>query len=723
MVDTVVAVDIETIKDGTVLPPDWDLARWPPPLGWRVIAVGMLAATRSGRGYGIEKLACGTGDERLLLEKFWNFVDRREPLIVTWNGRGFDMPVLLHRAMLHKVQAKAWFGGNRTASYGYRYSADNHCDLLDQLTDYGAVQKTSLDLTASALGFAGKSEIDGSQVETLFHEGRVTEIADYCETDVLNLYGVFLRWAHLTGRIDQVSLGHSLEAMAAFLAREGRERLHLARFLEASPALKPMAAIPPASGAEQKETNVMPKNAPYDAEVVRKQDVDHHFHPFTDFSTFKETGSLILVEAKGAYVADSTGARYLDGIGGLWCVNIGYGREEMAQALAEQARQMVYYSSFGHHTSVPAAQLAAKIAALAPGSLTHVFYGTGGSMANDTAARMIHFYFNRLGKPAKKKFITRHDGYHGSSYLTMSLTGVAFDHTGFDLVGGDLIHRVSSPNCYRRPEGMSEPEFLDHLAGEFTAKIEELGPENVAAFFAEPIMGAGGVIVPPDGYHARFAEICRNNEILYVADEVVTGFGRLGHFFASEAVFAMAPDIITSAKGLTSAYAPLSATILSEAIYEVLSVPQAKGAMFTHGYTYSGHPVSCAAGLKNIEIMEREDICGHVRRVGPYFEERLRSLADLPLVGDVRGSHFMLCVENVANKATKELLPDEVGVGKRIADACQARGVLVRPLAHLNILSPPLILTTGEIDRLVAVLRDSISEVADRLSAEGHRLS
>jgi adenosylmethionine-8-amino-7-oxononanoate aminotransferase len=467
----------------------------------------------------------------------------------------------------------------------------------------------------------------------------------------------------------------------------------------------------------------MLRNVPFDAEVVKKQDIDHHFHPFTDFSTFRETGSLILAEAKGAYVVDSAGTRYLDGIGGLWCVNIGYGREEMAQALAQQARQMVYYSSFGHHTSVPAAQLAAKIAALAPGSLSHVFYGTGGSMANDTAVRMIHFYFNRLGKPAKKKIITRHDGYHGSTYLTMSLTGVAFDHTGFDLVQGDLIHRVSAPNCYRRPEGMSEADFLEFLADEFAAKIDELGADNVAAFFAEPIMGAGGVIVPPKGYHARLAGICRDNGILYVADEVVTAFGRLGHFFASEAVFGMVPDIITSAKGLTSAYAPLSATILSDQLYEVLSVPQAEGAMFTHGFTYSGHPVCCAAGLKNIEIMEREDICGHVRQVGPYFEQRLRTLEQLPLVGDVRGCKFMLCIENVANKKTKELLPANIAVGRRIADACQKRGVLVRPLAHLNILSPPLILSKSEIDRLVDVIREAIIEVTDSLSAEGYRLS
>lgn len=461
----------------------------------------------------------------------------------------------------------------------------------------------------------------------------------------------------------------------------------------------------------------------YDVNTIRQQDLQHHFHPFTDFSTFKDSGSMIFTGAEGAYVIDSEGQRYLDGIGGLWCVNIGYGRDEMAEAMAAQARQMVYYSSFGHHTSVPAAQLAAKIAELAPGTLNHVFYGSGGSVANDTAVRMIHFYFNRLGKPAKKKIITRHDGYHGSTFLTMSMTGVAFDHIGFDLVGDGLIYRVSSPNTYRRPAGMTEAEFLEQLVAEFRAKIEELGADNVAAFFAEPIQGAGGVVVPPKHYHRRMAEVCRQYGVLYVADEVVTAFGRLGHFFASEAVFDMVPDMITSAKGLSSAYAPLSATIISDEIYDVLSVPQAKGAMFTHGFTYSGHPVCCAAGLKNIEIMEREDLCGHVRELGPYFEKRLGELRELPLVGDVRGSHFMLCVENVANKETKELLAPEIGIGKRIATECQARGVLVRPIGHLNVLSPPLTLDRSQVDQLVDVLGASIKAVADELTREGVRLN
>ena len=427
----------------------------------------------------------------------------------------------------------------------------------------------------------------------------------------------------------------------------------------------------------------------------------------------------MLADAEGAYVSDVEGNRYLDGIAGLWCVNVGYGRKEIAQAMAEQAEKMVYYSSFGHHTSIPAAELAHKLATLAPGSLNHVQFGTGGSMANDTAVRMIHYYFNRLGKKTKKKIITRHDGYHGSTYLAMSLTGVAFDHQGFDIIDDGLIERISSPNTYRRPDGMSLDEFCDELVKEFEDKINSLGADNVAAFFAEPIMGAGGVIVPPPGYHVRMLEVCRRYGVLYVADEVVTAFGRLGHFFASESVFGMVPDIITCAKGLSSAYAPLSATILSDEFYDVISEPTTDGSMLTHGFTYSGHPVCCAAGLKNIEIMEREDLCGHIREVGPYLEQQLATLSDLDIVGDVRGSHFMMCVENVANKETKELLAPEIEVGNRIADAAQKRGVLVRPIAHLNVLSPPLILDRDQIDTLVSVLRESIVEVMGDLAREG----
>ena len=456
----------------------------------------------------------------------------------------------------------------------------------------------------------------------------------------------------------------------------------------------------------------------YDTGTLWKQDRDHYIHPWTDFSTFKQEGSLVMAESEGAYVYDSDGNRYLDGIGGLWCVNIGYGNEEMAQAIAEQVRRIPYYSTFAHLTTPPAAELAAKLAELTPGSLNHVFYGTGGSMSNDTAIRIIHFYFNRLGRKKKKKIISRIDGYHGSTYLAMSMTGVKFDHQGFDLAP-DLVHHIPSPNTYRRPDGMSEDEFCREKAADLENKILELGAENVACFIAEPIMGAGGGIVPPKGYHRLTREICDKYEVLYISDEVVTGFGRLGHFFASEAVFNFEPDVITCAKGISSGYLPLSATLLSQDIYEVISVPQAEGALFTHGFTYSGHPVACAAGLKNVQIMERDDICGHVREMGPYFEEQLQTLREYPIVGDVRGSHFMMCIENVEDRETKVLLPDEAEIGNRIARHCQNRGVIVRPLAHLNVLSPPLILNREQIDTMVEVLHESIRETMNELTREG----
>jgi len=387
--------------------------------------------------------------------------------------------------------------------------------------------------------------------------------------------------------------------------------------------------------------------------------------------------------------------------------------------MAEQATKMTYYSSFGHHTTVPVAELSAKLASLAPGPLNHVLYGSGGSMANDTTVRLVHFYFNQLGMPDKKMIITRENGYHGSTYLAMSMTGIDYDHIGFDVIGEPLIQRVSGPDLYRRPEGTTPEEYTDLLLAEFRAKVESLGPQNVAAFFAEPIMGAGGVLVPPPGYLKGMRDLCTEFQVLFVADEVVTAFGRLGHFFASEDVFGIVPDIINSAKGLTSAYAPLSATLISDGIYDVISVPQAEGSVFAHGFTYSGHPVCCAAALANIEIIEREDICGHVRRVGPYFSERLASLSDLGIVGDVRGSHFMQCVENVADKETKELFDPSVHVGDRVAGACEKRGLIVRPIAHLNVLSPPLVLTVEQIDWMVDVLRGGIIEVQADLVAEG----
>ena len=448
----------------------------------------------------------------------------------------------------------------------------------------------------------------------------------------------------------------------------------------------------------------------YNTEVLWRQDMDHYIHPWTDFSTFKEEGSLVMAESEGAYVVDSEGNRYIDGIGGLWCVNIGYANEEMAQAIAEQVRRITYYSSFGHLTTPPAAELAAKLAQLTPGKLNHVFYGTGGSMSNDTAFRIIHYYFNRLGKKNKKKIISRTDGYHGSTYVAASLTGIAATKYELDTIGDEWISHVSSADMYRRPIGaetLSEPDYAAFLCKELENHILELGPENVAAFIAEPVMGAGGVLVAPQGYQRGVAEVCRKYDVLLVADEVVTGFGRLGEWVACEAVFGFVPDVLILAKGINSGYIPLGAAIFSSEIYRVISQPQVEGGVFSMGFTYSGHALACAAALKNIEIIESEDVLGNVRNLAPYFQSEARKLLDLAMVGDVRGEGFMLGIDLVEDKSTKA----PFDVAHRIYQRCLHYGVIVRPIGHVVVISPPLIIKKAEIDELFNALELSIKDV------------
>lgn len=456
-------------------------------------------------------------------------------------------------------------------------------------------------------------------------------------------------------------------------------------------------------------------------QAIWQADRDHFTHPWTHFDSFKKEGSLVIDRATGPYVFDTHGKRYLDGIGGIWCVNIGYGRDEMVEAIAEQARRLPFFNAFVDTTNAPAALLAKKLAEIAPKGLTHTIFTCTGSDSNDSAVRLSHFYWARKGQKSKRHIIARHDSYHGSTYLGMALTGRAADKSPYFNFDLPFVHHISSPYTYRRPDGMTPEQFTDHLVREFEEKILELGAENIAAYIAEPILGAGGVIVPPPGYNKRMYEMTRKYDILYISDEVVAAFGRVGEWFATEKHFGFAPDIITTAKGISSGYVPLGATIYSDAIHEVISAP-GDDVWFTHGFTYSGHPVSCIAGLKNIEIMEREGILDHVRKMGPYFQKRLEGLLDLPLVGDVRGSHFMLCVENVAKKETKELVGDEANVGKRISNHCEAMGLIVRPLGHLNIISPPLTLSKDEIDFLVDTLAKGIKMTTDDLVREGHKV-
>ncbi|MEX0696137.1 MAG: aminotransferase [Dongiaceae bacterium] len=462
----------------------------------------------------------------------------------------------------------------------------------------------------------------------------------------------------------------------------------------------------------------MARNLRYDTAALRAKDRAHIIHPWIDLGTATTREPLVVAEAEGVHIYDSDGRRMLDGVAGMWCVNVGHGNEEMVQAIADQARRLAYFSPFGAISTPPSIDLGARLTEHTPGDLKHVFFTTGGSTAVDSALRFVQFYFNFIGQPTKKHIITRDYAYHGSTYLSASVSGKPGDRGNLDFVT-DTVHHLPAPNPYRRPDGMSVEAFCDAKVADLETKILELGPANVACFIAEPILASGGVIVPPDGYHRRTLDICRKHDVLYISDEVVTGFGRLGAIFASEPVFDIVPDIIICAKGLTSGYIPLGAFIVSDRLYDRLTGPEAKGQFFANGFTYSAHPVACAAGLKSLEIIERDDLCGHVRALGPYFQERLRGLLDLPIVGDVRGSHLMACVECVADKKTKAPMPREWDVGQRIIEQTMPRGLLVRPMGHLIVMSPPLIITKAQVDEMVDILRAGIAATAEELSRDG----
>ena len=442
---------------------------------------------------------------------------------------------------------------------------------------------------------------------------------------------------------------------------------------------------------------------------------EHLIQSFADLNSLKEKANrTVISRAEGTRVWDNDGNELIDGIGGLWCVNIGHRRQEVIKAITSQLNTLDYYSTFYNFTHPTAAQLAEKLTSLAPSNLTRVHFGNSGSVANDSAVRILHHYYNRLGKPNKKKILSRESAYHGSTYLAMAMTTPAYSE-GFDCAR-DLVTHLRAPHAFREAHGATDAEFLHILMAEMKDRVEEVGSENIAAFIAEPIQGAGGIIVAPDGYHKRALELCRDYDIKYISDEVVTAFGRLGHMFASEDVFGIQPDMITTAKGLTSGYQPLSATLFTDEIYDVIS---ADGAVFLHGMTYSGHPAAAAAALANIDVLETDEIPQRVRTTGKRFENNLRALEDLDLVGDVRGSHFMMGIEFVKDKETGASYPDQASVGLRAARHCQSRGLIARALGNILILSPTLILSEDEIDQIAVILRESIQATKVGLDKDG----
>lgn len=440
-----------------------------------------------------------------------------------------------------------------------------------------------------------------------------------------------------------------------------------------------------------------------DTETLREWDRTHQIHPWAALDDWRGYDNMLVDSADGIYMWDGEGKRYIDGPGGMWCTQIGYGRRDMAEAIAEQVIRLPYTSPFTN-TTEPSAVLARRLAEMAPGDLNNVFFTTGGSTAVDTALRTMQYMNNRRGRPEKKIIIAREKGYHGSTYLAHSVTGKERDKSHFDFETR-LVHFLPDVNPYRRPDGMSVDSWCDAKVADLERAITGIGANRIGAFIAEPILASGGVIVPPPGYHKRTFDLCRENDILYISDEVVTGFGRLGHWFASEDVFDIQPDMITCAKGLTSGYLPLGACIISDRVMESMTHLGAPSS-YTNGYTYSGHPVSCAAALKNIEIMEDERILEHVRRITPHFQKRLRDLTRFDFVGDARGMGLLGCIECRAAD-----LEAERALGEKVDAACEERGLIVRPLINMAVVSPPLIITLGQIDEMFDIFEDALAQV------------
>jgi len=442
----------------------------------------------------------------------------------------------------------------------------------------------------------------------------------------------------------------------------------------------------------------------------RELDIRHHLSPFTDYRSLKlgEGGSRIITRADGVYLYDSEGAEILDGMAGLWCVNVGYGRKELAEAAYKQMLKLPYYNTFFKTATPPAIELAEKLAQITPPGLDYVFYGSSGSESNDTVVRMARFYWKLAGQPEKQHFISRTYAYHGSTMASASLGGMKPMQQGFGLpLPG--FHHVIPPYWFDFGGDLTPEEFGMKAARAIEDKILEIGPEKVAAFIGEPIQGAGGVIVPPEGYWQEVQRICRKYDVLLVVDEVICGFGRTGALFGSDR-FAIEPDLMTMAKGITSGYLPLSAVMVRDRIAKTLLEV---GGEFFHGYTYSGHPTACAVALANIEIIERE---GLVQRVGedtgPYLQARLRELGDHPIVGEVRGVGLIAAVEMVADKAARSRFPGDGRAGQICRDHCFRNNIVLRAVRDAMVVSPPLIITREQIDLLVDRLRHCLDLTA-----------
>ncbi len=450
---------------------------------------------------------------------------------------------------------------------------------------------------------------------------------------------------------------------------------------------------------------------------AQTRDVETLIHPYTNLDAHRTEGPMILETGQGVYVRDSEGKQYIEGMAGLWCTSLGYGNEELIEAAREQLSKLSFTHIFGGKSHDTAIALAEKLKEISPAPASKIFFSCSGSEANDTQIKLTWYYNNARGLPKKKKIISRQRGYHGVTIATASLTGLPANHADFDLPIDRILH-TGCPHHYRlAEEGESEDEFATRLASELDELIQQEGPDTVAAFIAEPVMGAGGVVVPPESYFRKIQDVLNKYDILFIADEVICGFGRTGEMFGSQ-TFGMKPDTITVAKALTSAYAPLGAITVSEDVYQAMLDESRKIGVFGHGYTYSGHPLSTAIGLKTLEIYERDNIVGHVKSVAPVFQSRLNALASHELVGEARGVGLIGGVELVADKATKKAFDPKQGVAAMASRMCQDEGLIVRAIASETLaMCPPLIITEDEINEMFDCLERGLDRARDNLKA------
>ncbi len=440
-------------------------------------------------------------------------------------------------------------------------------------------------------------------------------------------------------------------------------------------------------------------------------DRQHHLHPFTDHQALASEGSRIITRGEGCWLWDSDGNKILDGMAGLWCVNVGYGRQELIDAASRQMAELPYYNTFFQSATPPSVELAAKLASIAPSDMSHVFFANSGSEANDTAVKLVRYFWNMQGKAEKKIIIGRDFGYHGVTLAAASMSGISQMHPQSDLPLPGFQH-IMAPYHFLYGRGHDPDIFNMAAAAMLEEKIKVIGPDKVAAFIGEPVQGAGGVIIPSFEYWPKIQEICRKYDVLLIADEVICGFGRTGRWWGSE-TFDIKPDIMTMAKGLSSGYLPISAVMLGKRVGDALT---SSGEEWMHGFTYSGHPVASAVALANIEIIEREGL--HERAsgaIGQYFADALSSLNDHPLVGETRALGLLGAIELVEDKEAGQRYPHDRLVGTICRDHCIRGGLVMRAVGDIMILSPPLIISEAEIDEIVKRSRLALDQTVEDL--------